>query len=98
MWLRNCDDYHVLLCVANWPAARQLAWNSLLRARAIENQCYVVGLNIVGEDGNSVKYSGGSAVYSPEGNTLMHAGETTGVFTTSLDAGQLRAFCLYLAE
>ena len=89
VWLRNCDDYHVLLCVANWPAARQLAWNSLLRARAIENQCYVVGLNIVGEDGNSVKYSGGSAIYSPEGNTLMDAGETTGVFTTSLDGNVL---------
>ena len=58
VWLRNCNDYDVLLCVANWPAARRDAWMTLLKARAIENQAYCVGVNIVGTDGNDVQYSG----------------------------------------
>ncbi|MDH3643913.1 MAG: amidohydrolase [Gammaproteobacteria bacterium] len=92
VWFRNRSDYDVLLCVANWPAARQHAWNSLLRARAIENQCYAVGLNIVGVDGNEVAYTGGSAVYSPEGHSLLEAGEASGVFTASLDGDALEDY------
>jgi predicted amidohydrolase len=92
VWFRNSGDYDVLLCVANWPAARQHAWSTLLCARAIENQCYVVGLNIVGVDGNDVGYAGGSAVYSPEGNALLEAGEATGVFTASLDGDALNDY------
>jgi omega-amidase len=92
VWLRNRGDYDALICVANWPAARQLAWSSLLRARAIENQCYVVGLNIVGVDGNDVAYSGGSAIYSAEGNGLIEAGEAMGVFTASLDGQALAEY------
>ncbi|MEM7101419.1 MAG: amidohydrolase [Pseudomonadota bacterium] len=70
VWLRNREDYDVLVCVANWPAARRTAWNTLLRARAIENQSYVVGVNILGCDGNDVTYSGGSAAYAPDGEVL----------------------------
>ena len=65
VWLRNVDGYDLLLCVANWPAPRRAAWNTLLRARAIENQCYMAAVNIVGTDGNGVPYSGGSAAYGP---------------------------------
>jgi predicted amidohydrolase len=55
-------DYDVLLYVANWPERRALHWKSLLVARAIENQCYVAGLNRVGTDGNNLNYSGNSMV------------------------------------
>lgn len=88
VWLRSRNDYDVLLCVANWPAARQSAWNALLRARAIENQCFVVGVNRVGKDGNGIDYRGGSAVYDYTGNTLVEAydDETTLSATLRLDA------------
>lgn len=65
-------EYDVLLYVANWPERRSHAWKSLLTARAIENQCYVVGLNRVGEDGNGIAHSGNSMVLDPLGATLFH--------------------------
>ena len=89
VWLRNRDDYDVLICVANWPAARRDAWNTLLRARAIENQVYCAGLNIVGEDGNGVLYSGGTGVYGPDGAVLEELFDAPGVVTVSLDAAHL---------
>lgn len=73
-WCRNRDDYDVLLFVANWPEPRTSAWTSLLRARAIENQCYVIGVNRSGEDPRGLKYSGGSAVYDPLGETELGLG------------------------
>lgn len=92
VWFRNRGDYDVLLCVANWPAARRGAWTSLLRARAIENQSYMVGVNIVGVDGNGVAHSGDSAVFSPQGEPLIEAGDVTGVFTVTLDGEQLTEY------
>lgn len=89
VWLRNRNDYDALLVVANWPAARQAAWNALLRARAIENQAYAIGVNIVGRDGNGVEYTGGSAVYDPEARALIEAGDAEGLFTTVLDGAWL---------
>jgi predicted amidohydrolase len=85
VWFRNRGDYDVLLCVANWPAARRAAWSTLLCARAIENQSYVVGVNILGVDGNGIAYSGDGAVYSPEGHPLIEARDARGVFTVTLD-------------
>ena len=72
VWFRNRGDYDLLLCVANWPAARRDAWNALLRARAIENQVYAAGVNIVGIDGAGVQYSGGSALYQTPRPALLH--------------------------
>ena len=92
VWFRNRGDYDVLLCVANWPAARRMAWSSLLRARAIENQSYVVGVNIVGTDGNDVTHCGDSAVYSPEGHTLIEAQGAKGTFTVTLDGEALSEY------
>ncbi len=89
VWLRNRGDYDVLLCVANWPASRRDAWSTLLRARAIENQSYVVGVNVVGEDGNGVSYAGDSAAYGPAGESLMDARDAMGVFTVTLDGTHL---------
>ena len=90
VWLRRQDDYDILLCVANWPAARQPAWQALLRARAVENQCYVVAVNRIGRDGNGVDYAGGSAVCSPDGETLAEAAGVEAVMHVSLDLGGLQ--------
>jgi omega-amidase len=70
VWSRNQDDYDVLVNLANWPAARNDVWNILLRARAIENQSYVIGVNRVGTDGNGISYLGDSMVISPRGIVL----------------------------
>ena len=63
VWARNTEDYDLLLFVANWPAVRILAWDTLLKARAIENLCYCIGVNRIGTDGNGHPYIGHSAIY-----------------------------------
>ncbi len=92
VWSRNTDGYHVLINVANWPVGRQIVWETLLRARAIENQCYVVGVNRIGKDGNQVSYAGGSAVFSPGGKELIRMGQDFGLQTVKLDMSDLIAF------
>lgn len=74
VWSRNHGDYDAVLYVASWPASRVEAWNTLLRARAIENQCYVVAVNRVGKD-SCCTYCGGSAVIDPYGHTLAACAE-----------------------
>lgn len=66
----DSPEYDVLVYVANWPEKRSHAWKTLLQARAIENQCYVVGLNRVGEDGKGIAYSGDSMIIDPLGQVL----------------------------
>jgi len=75
VWSRRSEtfDYDALVYVANWPERRSLAWRSLLVARAIENQAYVVGMNRVGRDGNDVIHSGDSAVVDPMGRYIAQA-------------------------
>lgn len=70
VWARNVETYDVLLYVANWPNVRVQAWDTLLKARAIENMAYCVGVNRVGLDGNNHEYSGHSAVYDVLGNRI----------------------------
>ncbi|HET8802971.1 MAG TPA: amidohydrolase [Aequorivita sp.] len=70
VWARNTEDYDVLIYVANWPIMRTLAWDTLLRARAIENMAYCVGVNRVGFDGNDHEYVGHSAVYDVLGKQI----------------------------
>ncbi|WP_266363119.1 amidohydrolase [Tellurirhabdus rosea] len=84
--------YDLLLYVANWPAPRRHAWNTLLQARAIENLSYVVGVNRVGEDGNGNPYSGDSAVVDFKGEVLFRADENEAVYQTELSLDDLRAF------
>jgi predicted amidohydrolase len=84
-------DYDLLLYVANWPAARAYPWKTLLRARAIENLCFVAGLNRVGTDGNGLDYSGDSAVIDFVGHPLSEATDEEVVTTTTLPAAQLLA-------
>ncbi len=71
VWSRNTCGYDLAVYVANWPEARRQPWQILLMARAIENQCYVIGVNRVGEDGVGLNYSGDSAVISPKGDVLV---------------------------
>ena len=71
-WVRYDDDYDALIVVANWPKSRQNAWQILTRARAIENQCFVVGCNRVGED-ESCEYIGRSVIVGPKGQTIAQA-------------------------
>ena len=72
VWSRNTkrDPYDVLIYVANWPEVRSYPWKQLLIARAIENQCYVVGVNRIGVDGNQINHTGDSAVINPKGELI----------------------------
>ncbi len=70
VWARNTEDYDLLIYVANWPKKRIVAWDSLLKARAIENMSYCVGVNRVGMDDNTHEYVGHSAVYDVLGEQL----------------------------
>ncbi len=70
VWSRNVDDYEVLVYVANWPKPRVSAWDALLKARAIENMSYCIGVNRIGTDGTNHEYSGHSAAYDVLGNKL----------------------------
>jgi omega-amidase len=78
-------EYDVLIYVANWPDRRIHAWKTLLCARAIENQSYVVGVNRVGDDGNGIHYPGESMVIDPMGEVLYHKKEEEDIFTITLD-------------
>lgn len=82
VWSRNTADYDLLLYVANWPEPRVSAWDTLLRARAIENMAYCVGVNRIGEDSNGHKYVGHSAVYDVIGEQkVFMETETIETFT-----------------
>ena len=70
VWSRNRADYDLLLYVANWPEKRRAHWLTLLQARAIENQAYVLGVNRTGHDGKNIRYSGDSALFAPDGTRL----------------------------
>ena len=76
-WCRNTADYDVLLVVANWPSKRITHWDALLKARAIENQCYVVACNRVGLDANEIEHNGHSAVLDPYGEELYFTDEAS---------------------
>jgi omega-amidase len=89
-WCRNRDDYDLMLLVANWPSRRIVHWSSLLEARAIENQSWVVGVNRVGEDGNGVPYPGASVVHDPLGECAALLGEEEICRLVELDLGRVR--------
>ena len=84
-------EYDVLIYVANWPERRSHAWKTLLQARAIENQCYVIGVNRTGKDGNDIYYSGDSMVVDPMGEVLYTKKDEEDIFTTTLDKEHLQA-------
>jgi predicted amidohydrolase len=90
---RNCNDYDLMVNVANWPAARRHVWDTLLKARAMENVCYVVGVNRIGPDGNEVDHNGGTAVYDFKGDTLAALDDNqSGIIIQRLDISALEDF------
>ncbi|HWJ93019.1 MAG TPA: amidohydrolase [Flavisolibacter sp.] len=81
----GAPEFDMLVYVANWPEKRNTAWKTLLQARAIENQCYVIGVNRVGNDGNGIYHSGDSMVIDPLGEVLYHKAHEEDLFTIALD-------------
>ncbi|QNF31676.1 amidohydrolase [Adhaeribacter swui] len=93
VWSRNVQNqYDVLLYVANWPAKRNIAWKTLLAARAIENVAYVVGVNRIGEDDNGHQYSGDSMVINYKGDILFNAADEAITQTITLSQQELMDF------
>jgi len=85
IWARNINNqYDVAVFVANWPARRSAHWKLLLQARAVENQCFVAGVNRAGTDGNGHPYSGDSSIIDPWGNILFHQSDTECTHTAAL--------------
>jgi omega-amidase len=95
VWTRQTPgaepEYDILIYSANWPERRIIAWKTLLQARAIENQCYVLGVNRIGRDGNDIYYSGDSMVIDPLGEILYHKKTEEDIFTIGLDKANLQA-------
>jgi omega-amidase len=92
VWSRGANEFDLLLYVANWPAARRSAWQTLLPARAVENQCYVAGVNRTGTDGKNIAYAGDSGVYDYLGHSRADLGPTNGHCTVTLDGASLARY------
>lgn len=99
VWSRNRWDaatrklsYDLAIYVANWPTTRAEAWTTLLKARAIENLSYVVGVNRVGQDGNGIEYSGHSSIISPKGEAIFSNEGMETTRTMELSTNSLEAF------
>ena len=93
VFARNRGDYDTILYVANWPEVRRYPWSQLLIARAIENQCYVIGDNRVGMDGKGIHYAGDSVVVDPRGAVIGGVEPSQeGTATVSLDWATLEDF------
>jgi predicted amidohydrolase len=91
---RQPENYDLLLFVANWPERRNTAWKTLLQARAIENQAYVIGVNRIGNDGNNIYHSGDSSVIDPMGDVVFSQSDLPFVKTFTLSKDRL----LYVRE
>lgn len=92
VWSRGANAFDLQLFVANWPAARRGAWRALLPARAVENQCYAVGVNRVGVDGNGVRYAGDSLAADPLGGLLADLGAEERALTVRLEGAPLERY------
>lgn len=90
VWARQqctagAPEYDILVYVANWPQRRSHAWKTLLQARAIENQCYVIGANRIGDDGNGIDYNGDSMLVDPLGTILWQQAGEAAVYTHTFE-------------
>lgn len=84
-WARSALPFDLLIYTASWPQKRINAWSSLLQARAIENQCYVIGVNRTGQDGNGLQYNGCSSMIQFDGEILIQAEDKAGYFEFVID-------------
>lgn len=90
VWMRNTEvDYDLLIVVANWPEKRSSHWRTLLPARAVENQAYVIGVNRVGHDGNEIYHSGDSMCIDPYGKTVYYKPNDEDLYTFSISKDEL---------
>lgn len=89
VFARNVEDYDLLIYVANWPKSRIQAWDTLLKARSVENMCYTVGVNRTGFDDNNLEYNGHSQTVDFLGNYILEPQETEGVFIVELNKEKL---------
>lgn len=92
VWSRGINEFDLLLYVANWPAPRRSAWQSLLPARAVENLCYSAGLNRIGTDGNGIEYAGDSGAWDFLGKTMADGGNQPGVISVELNGARLSRY------
>lgn len=92
VWSRNDGEVDLLLYVANWPQVRREHWIALLKARAIENLCYVVGVNRIGTDGNGISYSGDSLAWDYNGVSLLEMASATDIASVTLDKNALAEY------
>lgn len=92
VWSRNNLNYDLLYYSANWPSVRNYAWELLLKARAIENQCYVIGINRIGKDGRDLSYIGNSQVISVNGEIIENAGDQEKVIIVTLQKELMTRF------
>ena len=84
-WTRNiANQFDAAIFIANWPERRSAHWKALLQARAIENQCYVIGVNRVGIDGNGLSYSGDSSIIDPWGTVIFQKSKQACIYTGDL--------------
>lgn len=89
VFVRNVENYDMLLYVANWPKVRTNAWDALLKARAIENLSFVVGVNRIGQDANNYEHIGHSQLIDFLGNYILEPQETDAVFVVELDKQEM---------
>lgn len=92
VWSRGINEFDLMVVIANWPATRKSAWRTLLPARAVENQCYVAGVNRVGEDGNDKFYAGDSAVIDYLGKPIVACDDQPRTETVSLSGVALQRY------
>ncbi len=92
VWSRNTGDYDLLIYIASWPAVRNNAWQTLLQARAIENQCYTIGINRTGTDGNGLEYKGNSLVIDYKGEIITQMANKPEIAITHLNLSELNNF------
>lgn len=92
VWCRNTDNYDLMICVASWPAVRVEPWKALLKARAIENMAYVVGVNRIGIDDYDLKYNGNSKVFDAVGEELKLNSTKKFVFQTEISSLSLEKY------
>jgi predicted amidohydrolase len=92
VWSRNTEDIDLLIYTANWPSTRIEHWKALLKARAIENQCYVAACNRVGTDQNGLEYSGHSSIIDFGGQLLSQKVESAGIVSAELNLDEVREY------
>lgn len=93
VWCRNVNDTDLMIFTANWPASRNEVWKTLLKARAIENQVYVAGVNRIGKDGNDISYIGESQIINSRGEVLKETNlANDGFFSCEISKTELNNF------